>query len=302
MDFFNLGMGLFPEIDLEEEVVWAPLFISPIFGSPERLVAAVAVAGENNHLVSIAGQLQKLSCLYGDNSGVVIAATKSAISEFQTDLAERGKEALLQPKHTMQILSIGEAKISAAGELREIAECWLGSISSLHIQQDVFSLTTVTQQAATKQNVRGDQLSTEVCRVAAERKLPILKYFSNSIRGPKRTGPLSRIALDFDGRRVKANFSSIRPGRDVRGEFDRVYRRLWALDVSQVRAGFVEDDSVRYELILQVPFSELQKAQEDKVSSALDALTKEADEKRLILRPFSKVDEIVSHLSVKEAA
>ena len=291
----------FPSLQGRDEALWAPIFITPIAGSPERLVAAVAVVSAKERFISVATGLEKLRCLYGENSQLILAATHSALAEFEAELKDRGKEAIAVPQQRTGIISVGEARRVTANELKGMALNWLRTISSLH---DNFALQVMSGNELVSRKPRGEQLPASVWDLAVRKKSPISHYFNASIRDRSRRGaPLSKVELDYQGRRVIANFSTIRPYvTDVRGEFNRMTRRLWELDVSQVRAGHYDSDAVLYELIIQKPILEDFHGKADRISNALEDLKGQADEKNLILRQFDNAQQIVEHLESKEAA
>lgn len=291
----------FPSLQGRDEALWAPIFITPIAGSPERLVAAVAVVSAQERFISVATGLEKLRCLYGANSQVILAATHSALAEFEAELKDRGKEAISVPHQRTGIITVGEARRVAANELKGMALNWLRTISSLH---DSFALQVMSGNELVSRKPRGEQLPASVWDFAVRKKSPIRHYFNASIKDRSRRGaPLSKVDLDYQGQRVIANFSTIRPYiTDVRGEFNRMTRRLWELDVSQVRAGHYDSDAVLYELIIQKPILEDFHGQADRIANALEDLKGQADEKNLILRQFDNAQQIVEHLESKEAA
>ena len=213
----------------------------------------------------------------------------------------RGREALIDPSGAIGILSVGDARRVAAKDMKEVALSWLGAISSLH---DSFSLAIQSENVVERQRARGDQLLSSVCDYAVRKKSPILPYFSQSARlGKPARSSLSKVDLDFKGKRIVANFSTIRPHvKNLRGEFDRMLRRLWELDVTQVRAGHTENDAVVYELIIQAPNTDDYVGKPDRVKYALEDLKEQADEKSLVLRQFAGAAEIVAHLERREAA
>jgi len=263
------------------------------------LVAAVAVVSANERYVSVATGLEKLRCLYGESSQLIISVTRAALAEFEAELKTRGKEAIAAPYQSTGILSIGEARQVAAKDLKEMASNWLRTISSLH---DSFALEALTATEVTARKPRGEQLPTNVWEFAVRKKSPIRNYFNTSIRDRSRKGaPLTNVDLDYKGRRVIANFSTIRPYvSDVRGEFNRMTRRLWELDVSQVRAGRRDSDAILYELIIQRPALEEFTGKTDRIANALEDLKEQADEKNLVLRQFDGAEQIVEHLERKE--
>ncbi|SEI74962.1 hypothetical protein SAMN05421762_2791 [Pseudooceanicola nitratireducens] len=291
----------FPSLQGRDEALWAPIFLTPIAGSPERLVAAVAVVSGEERYISVATGLEKLRCLYGENSQLILAATHAALAEFEAELKDRGRIALTTPLQQGGIISVGEARRVAANDLKSMALNWLRTISSLH---DNFALQVMPGNDIAPRKPRGEQLPASVWDFAVRKKSPISNYFNASIRDRSRRGaPLSRVDLDYQGKRVIANFSTIRSYvADVRGEFNRMTRRLWELDVSQVRAGHYDSDAVIYELIIQKPVLEDFQNRADRISNALEDLKGQADEKNLVLRQFDNAGQIVEHLERKETA
>lgn len=304
MPDFRIDISSFPNLHGQKDVLWAPIFVRPIVGSPERLIAAVAVVGERDHIIASARGLEKLRCLYGENAPLVIAATEAAISELDVDLTKRNKQALLEPARDYHIISIGEVRESKAKSLRAFASSWLHSISSLHENFSQELLLSSTEYISEKRTrARGDILPLDVFRTAVERGSAISAFFSPSIKsGRSRRSSISDIKVDFSGKRVVANFTAIRPVANVRGEFDRLFKRLWELDVTQVRSGHQDSDAVNYELIIQKPDLSIFAKDGDKINRALEELGNQADDKNLILRQFSNAKDMVKHLEKREAA
>lgn len=297
----SFNASSFPSLEGRHDALWAPIFITPIAGSPERLVAAVVVVSDQERYISIATGLEKLRCLYGETARLILAATYAALAEFEADLKLRGKVAIENPSQGASIIHIGEARRVAISDVKSMALNWLSTISSLH---DNFALQAVPDIDSVIRKPKSKPLSASVLDFALRNNSPISRYFNTSIKDKQRRGaPLSKVDLDYQGQRVVANFSSIRPRiSDVRGEFNRLTRRLWELDVSQVRAGHCDSDAVLYELIIQKPVMADFSTKADRIANALEDLKGQADEKKLVLRQFDNTAEIVKHLEQKEAA
>ncbi len=300
----EIGLELkdFPALVGRKSVTWAPVFLSPIVGSPERLVIAVAVADDRDGIVCSASGLERLRCLYGESSDLIIAAAKGAISELQMKLSEEGKDFLKKEEFSTGLVYTGTPMQSTAKEMGGLAKVWLETISSLHDMKSEFFLHPPEEERVKVLRLRGDRLSSEVLQLATERKSPILKFFTKSVVRSNSRVPLTNVSVDYHGKRVVANFSTLRPTSNLRSEFDRILRRLWALDLNQTRAGHSDSDAVQYELILQRPKLSDFSGEGERISRALDELAGQADEKKLGFRQFSNVVEMVDHLEKREAA
>lgn len=297
-------MDFFPTLKGQKDVLWAPIFVCPIMGSPERLIAAIAVAGEKNHLIASAGGLEKLRCLYGSNADLIIAALQAEISDLDAEMSVRKENALISTNGNYHIISIGDVRESSAKNLRDFASNWLGSISSLHnVHAHELQLVINQEKEAKKSKARGDALPRDVFKIAVKNHSKISDFFSQSIRsGKSKRTSMSDIKVDFRGQKVVANFTAIRPVVDIRREFDRVFKRLWELDVTQARSGHQESDAVKYELLIQKPNIKLLEKEGNKINKALEELASQADDKNLMLRQFSNAKDMVQHLEAREAA
>jgi hypothetical protein len=300
MATFTIDASFFPNLDSWQEVVWAPVYISPIAGSPERLVIAVAVAGEKSSLISLAASIEKLHCLYGNSAKLVIIAAKAAISELEADLKKRGKDALFSPINRKSIISVGTARESSTKELRDLAHNWLSAISSLHSKVGELHFECVDEQIPERKKRHSrNQVTRNLFDIARRNNSPVLKFFSPLVRAQKPSA-LSSATLDFKGNRIVANFAYVRPVDNLRGEFDAISSRLWALDVNQVRAKHKETDAVKYELILKKPDLNLFPKHATQLEAALNELEEQADDKNLILRQIDSEASILKHLEVAE--
>lgn len=302
---FTLNTMDFPSLQGRKSVFWAPVFLSPIMGSPERLVVAIVVAGEHDGVVCPASGLDRIQCFYGKASELILAATRVALHELEVQISKHGQSILTGGTFCSGPIQTGAPIQSTATDMRSLARMWLDSISSLHNSSSVVEFRAAVPLEALQvkdKRARGDRLRSEVLKVATDRKSPILQYFTKATRLAKTRMPLANVSLDYQGKRVVANFSKLRPMANMRAEFDRIRGRLWSLDVNQVRAGHFDSDAVEYELILERPelsdFSDGGK----KVASALDELANQADEKHLGFRQFANVTDILNHLEKREAA
>lgn len=127
----KLNIGGFPSSDDYIRCQWAPIIIEPILGSGERLTIGVAVTNETGFFVKSANAFSRLECLYGNMAGTVIFAAKASLEALETDLAERGVDALTSPETAFASVFVGEIRDGEGNSLEAVANYWLSASSSL---------------------------------------------------------------------------------------------------------------------------------------------------------------------------
>src|ERR1043165_3789268 len=103
----SLKAEQFPQFERTVRAKWAPVLLSPIIGSPERLVVAVVAVSDNNFCIEEANALRKLECLFGKAAETAVFAAETAIEELRADLARRGIDALTEPTPIFSGISVG---------------------------------------------------------------------------------------------------------------------------------------------------------------------------------------------------
>lgn len=111
---------------------WAPVYLSPILGSPERFIIAVAVVGADGFHVEEANALKRLECLYGRAAETAMFAADVALEGLRSVLAADGPSALKEGVLVFPGVSIGEVYEGEARTLRDLGRTWMSALSSLY--------------------------------------------------------------------------------------------------------------------------------------------------------------------------
>ena len=121
-----------PRLETPVRGKWAPVFLSPLIGSPERLVIGVVAANDSEFHVERANALFRFECLYGTAAEAAVFAANVALGDLEADVVERGIEALIEPRPTFSGVSVGEVREGETSSLADVARTWIASLSSLH--------------------------------------------------------------------------------------------------------------------------------------------------------------------------
>jgi hypothetical protein len=305
-----LSSGQFPSMDGGIRAFWAPVLLTPINGSYERLVVGVAaVSGQDFHL-ECANALDRLRCFYGDSAAGVLSAIKLASKCLETDLSHRYVEAIKAPDQTVSNVQVGECREAEGLSLMAISQSWMMALSSLYVKplalEHFVKMDALELAASTDARQGGDRLPYLVCNFVTTTNPRFADFFSHDVKEerPRRVrGSSHKVAIDFSGSRIVANFGTLRAGSLTESVY-RVKRRLWDLKVERDR----ESDSAfmrTHELIIQRPSSDdpqVTERQQSSISEALEELVSQADQEQLRLRPMGSVAEIGQHLLKVELA
>ena len=303
----------FPAFRRSVRARWAPVLLSPIDGSLERLVIGVAVVSDSGFHLEIANALDRLRCLYADEARSVVYAIQVAAERINEDLATRSIEALLNPEIGISTVSFGDVRDSEGQSLEKIGQLWMNSISSLyrndsHLKIDIDDLEVLIEGnfELGHSKRRGDRLPSLVFNYVYENGNSIAKFFRNDIRDerPRRlVGRSHEVMIDFSGSRIVANFGTLHAG-GIASSMNLIKRRLWDLKVERDRnPGFLE--SRMHEMILQAPTSmdpQISQKQIRNINEAISSLEEQADQEELRLRTLPSVESIGRHILELEAA
>ena len=219
----------FPQLPQSVRAFWAPVYLSPILGSPERLVIAVAAVDNNGFHVEAANALRHLSCLYGRAAETLFAADV-ALDELRGALAERGPSALKSGYLVFSGVSIGEVSEGEARTLSALARTWMSALSSLYIYQPDAAYEEAPE-AADDPGVAADRLPILVLEHVVSFDPTFSRFFSERIREHRQRRLSAKVAgidIDFSGVRFVANFSTLQAGTLAYG-VDRVKRKMFDL-------------------------------------------------------------------------
>lgn len=304
-----LSADMFPNPRYGVRARWAPLILEPIAGSPERLVVGCAVVNEGGVHIEFANALDRLRCLYGDQSSPLLTALKFAEHSLREDFSERGARALFEHQLPLSGLHFGAIREGEGADLRDIASAWLGVLSSLNDATKVsavveFKAAPVDVVAIEKKIVQ--PLPVSILAAVAAKKIELIQYFSDDLkegRKKRRNFGSHEILIDYSGKRLVANFASLDATR-LSPSVGNIKQRLWDLKVERdqnFRAGRVRE----HELIVRVPAAAdipvTGKAKAN-LQEAYRGLEQQADNEDLRLIPLASAEEIGDHIMQREAA
>lgn len=307
--FFDISR--FPSADRNIRAQWAPVFLTPISGSCERLVVGIAAVNAEGYHLEMANALERLHCLYGDGAPAAITAVVVARKYLERDLAKRSLQALTEPEPAVSGISIGDCREAEGASLQAVAASWLQAMSSLYsvsvAPKEVATTSLLRMVAEADVSRSGDRLPFLVCDYVKMQRDGFSNYFSQDLREqrPKRSkGGSHRVVIDFAGPRLVANFGTLKAG-ELTSSVHLIKRRLWDLKVERDK----EPQSAlsrQHEMILQRPPKDdpqVSERQQANLSEALDALETQADQEELRLVALDTVQAIGQRvLSLESAA
>jgi hypothetical protein len=299
----------FPDFDHAVHAKWAPVLIEPIAGSYDRLVIGCLVVSSDSYHLEMANALSKLNCFYGVNADKVLFAVDLARRILEDGLSKNGAQVLHKP----QILSgvyFGEVREAEGASLEEIAQDWMKVLSSLYEHESIDYTATASNSvidfvSSTRKKKHQDHLPQLVLEDLTRRDVRFVQYFSNRILSgtSHRRSAAHKVEIDFKGRRLVANFASLKTVR-ISNAVSHIKERLWDLKFDReqdIEKGFYRE----HELIVQVPklgAPEFTKNQYRRLQSEYEGLMNQADKLELVLREFNTLDQISDHIASKEAA
>jgi len=211
---------------------WAPVYLSPILGSPERFIVAVAVVGPEGFHVEAANALKRLECLYGRAAETAIFAVDVALEELRGVLAANGLAALKEGVLVFSGVSIGEVSEGEARTLRDLGRTWMSALSSLYRYTPEASHDEL---AATQDGsvVPADRLPVLVLDHVVSVAPGLENYFHEDVRQHRQRRAsvgIAGISIDFSGPRLVANFATLQTSAHAQA-VDRIKRKMFDLKV-----------------------------------------------------------------------
>lgn len=304
----DLDPSSFPSFAQHVFAKWRPVLLEPISGSYERLVIGCAVANHSGFHLEMANALDRLKCLYAVNADAVLFAVELAENALKHDLAERGIDALLNPKSLLSGIALGEMREAEGAGLAEIGQDWMAVISSLYdldVGQSTLEQPTIARVSEKKTGGVSDGLPQLVLKLVSSRNIEIARYFSARIVGGRTRRSRSsahEVDIDYRGRRLVANFATLKAG-SLAPAVGNIKQRLYDLKVDRERDP--AHDGRIHELIVQMPNKDdpqVSEKQYERLQTAYNGLVDQADDLELRLRPFTTAEEIGKHIVEKEAA
>ena len=287
----------FPQPARTVHARWAPIYLSPIMGSPERLVVAVAAASSNGFHIESANALKRLECLYGSMAETALFAIEVAIDELRTALTASGPTALAEGALVFSGVTVGEVKEGEARTEKDLAITWMTALSSLY---------KFNRPAAKEGEVVVDF---EQARATISDRLPILvldhirsvaptlsQYFSEEIRSHRQRRATSGIAgvnIDYAGSKYVANFATLQASTQA-SSVDRIKRKMFDLKVRRdAEHGLFQPRS--HEMIVFTPPRNsplVTEAQQERLDDALSTLGEQSKSEGFDLLAMHEVPEI----------
>lgn len=220
----------FPDLASTTRAQWAPVFLSPILGSPERFVIAVAAANDYGFYIESANQLKRLSCLYGKSAETALFAAEVAIEELEAALSVRGEAALVEGSLVFSGVALGAVSEGEARSLQQLARTWMSALSSLYrFQPEPIEVGAEDSY----EGASADRLPTLVLEHVSGVNPTLVEHFSEEIRTNRRRRSSSAIAginIDFNGSRLVANFATLGSSATALS-VDRIKRKMFDLKV-----------------------------------------------------------------------
>jgi hypothetical protein len=304
----DLDISSFPLFTRSLRAQWAPVFLSPIRGSEERLVIGVAVLSGSGFHIEAANALTRLQCLYGAQADIVIQVAAIALDELQYDLAARRAEALFNFCPTITGISLGTVRDAEGVSLQAIGKAWMSSLSSLYDKDAGAVALEADDPEATYEDrfealASGDRLPMLVLDYVVGERAGLASFFRNDLGKRPRRRRSHEVSIDFTGSKLVANFGTLQVGQISRS-VDLIKRRLWDLKVER-DSETTEVFRRNHEMIIQMPAlndPQVSEKQYENLDIAKKALEEQADQEELRLEAFTSVAAIGQRVLLSEQA
>lgn len=304
----DFDISSFPTFARSLRAQWAPVFLTPIRGSEERLVIGVAVLSDSGFHIEAANALSRLQCLYGAQADIVIQVAAIALDELRYDLSARYAEALLDFRPTITGVSLGSVRESEGVSLQSIGQAWMSALSSLY-DADALAValeaedTEATYEDRFEALASGDRLPVLVLDYVVGERAGLAGFFRSDLGKRPRRRSSHEVSIDFTGSKLVANFGTLQVGQISRS-VDLIKRRLWDLKVerdSETAAVFRRS----HEMLIQMPAPndpQVSEKQYENLDIAKKALEEQADQEELRLEAFTSVAAIGQRVLLSEQA
>ncbi len=299
-----LKLNQFPHLNKPVRAMWAPVFMSPIMGSPERLVIGVVAVSDSDFHIERANALARFQCLYGDAAETAVFAAELALDELEADCARRGVEALTSPHPGFSGVCIGSVSEGEAPSLGDIARTWMTSLSSLYDAKDF--LAHEEAAASVERKMTSEQLPTLVFDYVKRRRPGLEGFFNEDIREQRKRRRRSKIhdvIIDFSGSHLVANFGTLMASNRA-SSVDRIKRRMWDLKVNRdTERGPIAARA--HEMIVQHPAADdpqVSERQYNAITEAISDLSEQAKKEEIGFNPMTNIAQIGDHILEAEAA
>jgi hypothetical protein len=292
----------FPSTENLARAKWAPILLSPIMGSPERFVIGVAAVGEQGFHIEQANALRRFECLYGKAAETAVFAAEVALDELKSDLAKRGKFALIEPSVSFSGVEVGPVADGEAPSVEAIACAWMASLSSLYNPNETLALMAgpADEIASAERAQYRDRLPSLVLEYVSGRRPEFVKFFNEDIRDQRRRRRRAKIhgvIIDFAGSHLVANLGTLIVGNPA-ASVDKIKRQILDLIVNRDREQGTIDTRL-HEMIIHHPSRndpQVTERQYSFVEETVSDLSDQASRENVGFRAMVNVPEIGDHL------
>lgn len=294
----------FPRLPKSVRAKWAPILLSPIMGSPERLVIAVIAATEQDFHIEAANALRKLECLFGDDAETPSFVADVAIQELRAALSEGRTNELQSLKMPFSSVSLGEVYEGEAESLQHLAQSWMGTLSSLYY---VGAESNLYKDSAVLYEAEGvgsnDRLPSLVFDYVLQHRPGLKTFFNSAIReNRKRRVKAHGVDIDYSGSNIVANFSTLVNATRAQS-VDRIKRKIFDLIVD--RDSELQTISHRpHEMFVYHPHKDdptITERQYENLVEALEGLSAQSRKEEIGFVSVSAVPEIGKRIVEAEA-
>ncbi len=293
----------FPDLDTSKRGYWAPVFLSPILGSPERFVIAVAVVSDSGFHIEQANQMRRLTCLYGRDAETALFAAEVALEELHISLAERGKAALVEGAIVFSGVTLGSISEGEARSLERLGKTWMSALSSLYR----FNPNPLENELDERNDVSSiDHLPTLVLDHVFNIDPIVANKFSEEIRSNRRrrsSSAIAGISIDFNGSRLVANLATLQSSATALA-VDRIKRKMFDLKVRRDKDGGLLE-ARDHEIILFTPpldIAFINEKQTDRIDDALGSLREQSTNEGLGFLALGAVHDIGGRIIKSESS
>lgn len=306
-----IDIGLFPGSSHLVNAKRAPILYRPFIGSQEQyVVGAVAFTSSEVH-IERANKLDKLNCLFGEQAKGVLWAIEIALDHLSEtiEVDQDTFELIYEP--AVSAISVGVAHEAQGQNLNLVASNWLAAMSSFYLSDQLgasIKLPTIVDTIEAEIGQASERLPSLVLQYVLSKQPNVVGAFSRDIQdGKQRRKAGAHGIIDFSGRKLVANFSTLKP-QGFSSSIDRIKRRMWDLKIDKDGEGqcLIGRNTARlHEMFIQHPPEndpQLTQSQVDKIFTSLTELERQADQEEIRLRPMTTVEQIGNHLLLSEAA
>lgn len=296
----KLAFASFPKLDDMVRCRWAPVFVKPSPGSPERLVVAVVAFGRDGFHIETANQMTRLDCLYGAAAETVRYFASSALKQLEQQLATGATEVVREGQFLYANIQIGAISEGEAHSVKAVAETWMRALSSLHGDEVVRDLVS----HAPRSLVAAEGVPVQIFEGVFSKDPRLGQYFSEQIRLGKqrrRGDMVTGVNLDFSAPRLVANFDGLIMASRAHS-IDRIKRKMFDLLVARDEAA--NDDSKVFEMIVHAPLmaaASPSKRQKNALDEAIGELTDQTKREAITFVALGGMNEIVDRVAQKAA-